>query len=45
MKSLDKILQKLAEPRFKGDVEKSLFGHTKTEHLGFWVSKDGLMHL
>ena len=35
LKALDKVLQRLAEVGFKVNVEKSFFGQTLNEYLGF----------
>ena len=36
LKSLERVLQRLAEEGLKLNAEKSLFGQTETEYLGFW---------
>ena len=35
-------LNKLKEKRLKCNIEKSFFGQTKIEYLGFWVTRDGV---
>ena len=45
IKSLDRILQILAEAGFKVNIEKSFFVQIETEYLGFWVSNNGVRPL
>ena len=40
--SLEKFLQRISEVVFKVNAEKSFFGKTETEYLGFWVSNNGV---
>ena len=43
--ALEKALQRLAEAGLKVNADKSFFGRTKIEYLGFWVSKQGIQPL
>ena len=42
VKKLELLLNKLKEKGFKFDIEKYFFRKTKMEHLGFWVTHDGV---
>ena len=37
---LDRVLTKLSEAGLKVNCEKSFFGRTETEYLGFWITRD-----
>ena len=39
---LDSTLQKLGEAGLKVNCEKSFFGRTETEYLGFWITQKGI---
>ena len=39
---LKRTLNKLKEKGIKCNIEKSLFGKTEMEYLGFWVTRDGI---
>ena len=43
--SLERVLQRLAEAGLKVNADKSFFGRTEIEYLGFWVSKKGIQPL
>ena len=43
--ALERGLQKLAEAGLKVNADKSFFGRTKIEYLGFWVSNQGIQPL
>ena len=45
IKSLDRVLQGLAESGLKVNVEKSFFWRTETEYLDFWVINNGVILL
>ena len=45
LKSLDRVLQRLVEAGLKVNPEKSFFGRTETEYLGFWISNNGVRPL
>ena len=36
------MLNKLKEKGIKCNIEKSFFGQTEMEYLGFWVTRDGV---
>ena len=42
MYKLELTLNKLKGEGFKCNIEKSLFGQTEMEYLGFWVTCDGV---
>ena len=42
VQKLELTLSKLKGKYLKCNIEKYFFGQTKTEHLGFWVSHDGV---
>ena len=39
---LELVLKKLRENELKCNIEKSYFGQTKMEYLGFWVTRTGI---
>ena len=39
---LEQVLQKLKDSRLKCNIEKSIFGQTEMEYLGFWVIRKGI---
>ena len=39
------MINKLKGKGLKCNIEKSLFGQTKMEYLGFWVTQDGVKHI
>ena len=39
---MELTLNKLKGKRLKCNIKKSLFGKTKIEYLGFWVTRDGI---
>ena len=45
LKALYSVLQRLAEAGLKLNAEKSFFGRTETEYLGFWVINNGIIPL
>ena len=45
LKDLDRVLQRLTESGLKLNTEKSFFGRTETEHLGFWIRNNGVRPL
>ena len=40
--NLELTLNKLKEKGLKCNIEKSFFGQTEMEYLGFWVTRDGV---
>ena len=42
LEKLELTLKKLNNNRLKRNIEKSLFGKTKMEYLGFWVNLTGI---
>ena len=42
LEKLDKVLQRLGEAGLQVNAEKSFFGKTETEYLGFWITRDGV---
>jgi hypothetical protein len=42
IEKLDRTLSKLAEAGLKVNCEKSFFGRTETEYLGFWITRHGI---
>ena len=42
IEKLDRTLSKLAEAGLKVNCEKSFFGRTETEYLGFWITRHGM---
>ena len=45
LKSLERVIQRLAEAVLKVNTEKSFFGRTETEYLDLWVSNNGVRPL
>ena len=45
LQALEKVLQRLAEAGLKVNADKSFFGRSETEYLGFWVSRNGIRPL
>ena len=45
LKDLENVLQKLVEAGLKVNAEKSFFGCTETEYIGFWVFRYGVRAL
>ena len=45
LKSLDRVLQRLAEAGLKFNAEKSFLGQTETGYLDFWVRNNGVRPL
>ena len=45
IKKLDKVLSTLQSAGFKVNAEKSLFARNKLEHLGFKITREGIMPL
>ena len=44
-RKLELNLTKLKERKLKCNIEKSLFGQTEMEYLGFWVTREGVRPL
>ena len=44
-RKLELTLTKLKESKLKCNIEKSLFGQTEMEYLGFWVTREGVRPL
>ena len=42
LQKLELNLSKLKEKKLKRNIEKSFFGKTEMEYLGFWVTHDGV---
>ena len=40
LKSLERVINRLAEAELKLNTEKTFFRRTETEYLGFWVSNN-----
>ena len=43
LNTLEKVLLRLAEARFKVNSDKSYYGLTETEYLGFWIGNKGVI--
>lgn len=41
----EQTLQKLVEAGLKVNVEKSFFGQSECEYLGYWVTREGIRPL
>ena len=42
LEKLDKVLQRLGEAGLQVNAEKSFFGRSETEYLGFWITREGV---
>ena len=42
IQKLELTLNKLKEKGLKHNIDKSFFGQTEMEYLGFWVTRDGV---
>ena len=42
LEKLDKVLQRLGEAGLQVNADKSFFGKTETEYLGFWITREGV---
>ena len=45
LKRLDEVLQHLGDAGLKVNAQKLFFGRTELEHLGFWITQDGVQPL
>ena len=45
LNTLSEVLSRLRDAGLKVNANKSFFGQTKLEYLGFWITRNGIMPL